>query len=178
MKYVALLRGIGPGDPRMRNDKLRSAFETLGLRDVKTVISSGNIIFSSDTADTASLEQLIEEGLFETLGFRSTAVIRSQESTAELIARRPFSNHEHTAKTYLLATFLKTPPKALPDFPATTPDEASIALGYDSRANAVFTVTDTTRVKTPDAMRWLEKQFGKGITSRTWKTMLRINEKF
>lgn len=30
-RYAALLRGIGPGNPNMRNDKLRGVFEGLGL---------------------------------------------------------------------------------------------------------------------------------------------------
>ena len=47
IKYVALLRGIGPGNPNMRNDKLRSVFEKLGFSNVKTVISSGNVLFES-----------------------------------------------------------------------------------------------------------------------------------
>jgi hypothetical protein len=35
-------------------------------------------------------------------------------------------------------------------------------------------VIDLTGSKTPDLMVWLEKQFGKQITMRTWKTVGRI----
>ncbi|MBA3630747.1 MAG: DUF1697 domain-containing protein [Actinobacteria bacterium] len=40
--YVALLRGIGPSNPNMRNDRLRAVFEDLGFSNVRAVISSGN----------------------------------------------------------------------------------------------------------------------------------------
>lgn len=42
IKYVALLRGIAPTNPNMRNDKLREVFEKPGFKNVQTVISSGN----------------------------------------------------------------------------------------------------------------------------------------
>jgi uncharacterized protein (DUF1697 family) len=45
VKYVALLRGIAPTNPNMRNDKLRGVFEKLSFENVKTVISSGNVVF-------------------------------------------------------------------------------------------------------------------------------------
>jgi uncharacterized protein (DUF1697 family) len=37
MKYAAFLRGIGPGDPRMRNDQLRGVFESLGYSDIPKI---------------------------------------------------------------------------------------------------------------------------------------------
>jgi hypothetical protein len=38
-------------------------------------------------------------------------------------------------------------------------------------------VIDLTSAKTPDLMRWLEKEFGKEITTRTYKTVQRILKK-
>ena len=52
MRYVALLRGIGPANPNMRNEKLRGVLEELGLANVASVISSGNLLF--DTEDGAA----------------------------------------------------------------------------------------------------------------------------
>jgi hypothetical protein len=39
---------------------------------------------------------------------------------------------------------------------------------------AICSVVDLTGAKTPDLMLWLEKKFGKEITTRTWKTVERI----
>ena len=181
MRYVALLRGIGPGDPRMRNEKLRAVFESLGLKNVQSVIASGNIIFSAPRA--AGLEKQIEDALFEQLGFHSTTVIRSQTSLQQLIAHKPFGDAMHSTNQYLLVTFLKNKPlKNKPDalpfkLPLTTADGASVVLGYDAKANAVFTCTDATAVKTPDVMAYLEKQLGKAITSRSWNSVQRISKR-
>lgn len=59
--YAALLRGIGPGNPSMRNENLRSVCEGLGLEMVATVISSGNVIFKTDNVDITGLEATLED---------------------------------------------------------------------------------------------------------------------
>lgn len=52
--YVALLRGVTPTNPKMRNENLRGVCVGMGLSDVATVISSGNILFrsGSDAAES------------------------------------------------------------------------------------------------------------------------------
>lgn len=47
MRYVALLRGIGPANPNMKGERLKSAFEEIGFTNVHPVIASGNVIFDS-----------------------------------------------------------------------------------------------------------------------------------
>lgn len=176
MQYVALLRGIGPGNPNMRNDKLREVFEGLGLKNVRTVISSGNVLFETDTTNINGLEKIIEESFPEKLGFNSTTIIRSLKDLELLVESKPFGSLEHSREEYLLVTFLKKPAKTSSKFPYTPPDKSYTVLRLDN--GAIFTVTDTASVKTPDVMSWLEKQFGKEISSRTWNTVNRILKKF
>lgn len=176
MTYIAFLRGIGPGDPRMRNDKLRGVFASLGFMNVRSVISSGNIIFSTDHTDTAELERDIEQALQGTLGFASTAIVRSQAELAGLVARRPFGDRQHSQTQYLLVTFIKSRPRNT-IATGTSPDGSGYVLNFDQPTSAILTVTDPTVVKTPNVMAWLEKQEGKQITSRTWNTIERIAQK-
>src|SRR5688572_19557075 len=103
MKYVALLRGIGPGTPNMRNDKLRGVFEGLGFKNVQSVISSGNIIFETDAIDVKSLETKIEKQ-WPRLGFNSTTIIRSQKQLQALVDADPFKGLTHGSSSYLLVT--------------------------------------------------------------------------
>ena len=65
------MRGISPTNPNMRNDKLRRVFENLGFENVKTVISSGNVIFESPSRSIRKLEEGIEKALPEELGSKS-----------------------------------------------------------------------------------------------------------
>ena len=46
--YISLLKGVNVGGNRKLNMKeVKSAYETIGLKDVKTVLQSGNILFKS-----------------------------------------------------------------------------------------------------------------------------------
>ena len=60
-RYVALLRGVSPMNAKMAD--LKSCFETLGFTDVKTVLSSGNVVFSSTLKSDKKLLAMIEAGM-------------------------------------------------------------------------------------------------------------------
>ena len=171
-KYVALLRGIAPTNPNMRNDKLRRVFEKLGFANVKTVVSSGNVVFESPSRSVRKLEDRIEEALPKELGFKSTTIIRSQKQLQQLVDKNPFKSREHSQKSSLNVTFLKKKRKTDKKFPYEKDNRDYTLLGmYDG---AICSVIDLTSAKTPDLMVWLEKKFGKEITTRTWKTVERI----
>ncbi len=163
MKYVALLRGIGPSNPNMHGSKLKAVLEDLGFKNVQPVISSGNVIFEAGSKDIAALESKIQEAWPKKLGFNSTTIIRSQEQLQALVDKNPYPDAEHSRSSYLLVTFFKRSPDiSLPNF-------------YNQNGvNALCSVIDTTTAKTPDFMVKLERQFGKDITSRTWLTIGRI----
>jgi uncharacterized protein (DUF1697 family) len=172
MKYAALLRGIAPLDPRMRNENLRRVFEELGFTNVKTVISSGNVLFESAKTDVPALETKIEKAITSKLGFVSTTIIRSLEQLQELSEQQPFKGLEHGRKSYLTVTFLKHPSNKTFPLPYRIENRDYKILAMHDRA--VCCVLDQTSSKTPDLMIWLEKQFGKDITTRTWKTVERV----
>ena len=171
-RYVALLRGIAPMNPNMRNDKLRGVFESLGFENVKTVISSGNVIFDSPSRSVKKLEESIETALPEQLGFTSTTIIRSQGQLQKLVDQDPFKGMEHSQTSSLNVTFLKKKKQSSIKFPYQVNDRDYTLLGM--YGGAICSVIDLTSAKTPDLMAWLEKQFGKEITTRSWKTVERI----
>jgi uncharacterized protein (DUF1697 family) len=148
--YSAFLRGIMPTNPNMRNEKLRKVFEAVGFSDVQTVITSGNVIFTCQSKNIAQMEQLLEKALTLQLGIKSAVFIRSQKDLNALLKKHPFKKLQHSPASYLLVTFLKKKPHEL------------------------FNIVDLTKNKTPDIMRLIEKEHGKEVTSRTWKTVQRI----
>lgn len=160
----------------MRNDRLRTVFESLGLDNVRTVISSGNVLFEAESKDIKALEQTIETAIPKQLGFRSTTIIRSQRQMKDLVKTDPFKGMEHGPSSYLLVTFFKNPVKPGFQFPYQPLDGSYKLLGFED--SVLFSVIDTTSTgHSPDLMAWLEKQFGKDITSRTYKTVGRILKK-
>ena len=156
----------------MRNEKLRTFFKESGFTNVKTVISSGNVIFESPSRKVRELESTVEETLPINLGFHSTTIIRSKQELQKLFDQNPFGGLEHSQKSSLNVTFLKRRTKTEIKFPYVVEDRAYIVLGMFG--NAICSVIDLTSEKTPDYFYWAEKKFGKEITTRTWKTVGRI----
>jgi uncharacterized protein (DUF1697 family) len=175
IKYVALLRGIGPLNPNMRNDKLRKVFEELGFQNVQTVISSGNVLFESPSRNVKAIEASVEKALPKRLGFTSTTIIRSQDELHSLVKKNPFKGIADTPKSRLNVTFLKNITRTKLKLPYHAEDKTYKLLGIYERT--ICSVIDLSGAKTPDLMVWLEKQFGKEITTRTWKTVHRILSK-
>jgi len=171
-RYVALLRGIAPSNPNMQNDKLRGIFEELGFVNVKTVISSGNVVFESPARNANKLEEAIARALPEQLGFTSITIIRSKAQIQQLVDKNPFKGMDHSQKSSLNVTFLKKKTRSNIKFPFKVENRDYQLLGM--YGGAVCSVIDLTSSKTPDLMLWLEKQFGKEITTRTWKTVEKI----
>jgi uncharacterized protein (DUF1697 family) len=174
-KYVALLRGIGPSNPNMQQKKLCAVFEKLGFSNAQGVISSGNVVFESPSKDIRKLENTLEKAWPARLGFNSTTIVRSQKQLQQLVADDPFKGLAHGRASYLLVTFFKNPQNTGFTLPYQPPDRPyKLVAAFD---DAICTVTDNSVLPTTDLMTWLEKRFGREITSRTWLTVQRILKK-
>ncbi len=171
--YVALLRGIAPSNPKMRNAELVKVFEGLGFEEVRPVISSGNVVFSTDERSATKLEDRIEEALHEHLGAPCSTIIRSRKQILDLSQLDVFDAYDDGPDARCNVTFLKRK-VASTDLPDTGPGSEVVAV-HDK---VVFSVIDTTSAKTPDLMAKLEKAYGREITTRTWKTVHRIVKAF
>lgn len=171
--YVALLRGITPSDPRMSNTKLRAAVEGLGFEGVGSVLASGNILFQGPVAAPEALEREIQEQLNGELGIPGGAIVRTHDQLRVLWEKDPFQGLTHGRGSYLTASFLKGTSAARP-LPEQL-DPSARVIGYDESARAFLAVIDNSRPgRTPEYMTWLEKTYGKDVTTRTWLTVKRI----
>ena len=148
--YAALIRGIGPMNPNMRNDKLAAILRSLGFTDIQPVLASGNLVFRSSARSTSALEAKIEKAFADKLGLHNDVIVRSQRELQAIVNNDPFAGAEHGKQWYLVVTFRK-----------------------DAKA-PVFSKLDRARMNGPDAMLDLEKRHGKRITTRTWNTVLKI----
>lgn len=83
MKCVALLRGINVGKgPKVPMKRLTAVLEGLGLQNVQTYLSSGNVVFQSDLT-AASLADRIGRAVEEAFGQPiPTLVMTSSEMLA------------------------------------------------------------------------------------------------
>lgn len=176
-RYVALLRGIGPSNPNMTNDKLRGVVEGLGMGQVSSVLASGNILFATPERDGRVLEQRIQQALQDSLGIPGGTIVRELSELRALLDSDPFPGLTHGRGSYLTATFLKDGAAHEVELPD-DPDPRTRVVGYDEAARVFLAVIDNSDAgSTPDFMGWLERTYGKDITTRTWLTVQRIVKK-
>jgi len=104
-------------------------------------------------------------------------LIRSADDLQRIVDAAPFGElkHENSGKTYLTVTFFKSVPEDLPSLPH-KPDGKHFEL-LTLVNGALCSVVDLTTGKTPELMQWLERQYGKHITTRTYATLTRLLEK-
>ncbi len=174
IKYVALLRGINVGGRKqVKMEELKKAFESLGFQNVKTLLASGNVLFETLKMSTDILVKQIEEKLEQELGHEVGVLLRTMEEIQNLADANPFKNIEVTQKTRLYVTFL---PER---------QERAVKITHESTGNDFKIVRFSAREVcsvlilspgrgTTDLMSFLEKEFGRKITTRNWNTIARI----
>ena len=110
---VSMLRGINLGaNRRIQMDTLRAMYESLGLKDPRTYVQSGNVVFRTREKDFFKLARKIENGIEAEFGFHSDVVLRSSAEMRDAIARNPFAARPEVEPAKLLVTFLGSDPGA------------------------------------------------------------------
>jgi uncharacterized protein (DUF1697 family) len=130
-RCVAFLRGMNLGGRRIKNEELRTEFETLGFEDVATFRASGNVVFGAGKGGEAALAGKIEAGLGAALGYAVPVFLRSCAELREIAAREPFEPKlVESSKGKLQVTFLAKAPTA-------TARRKALALATDADRLAI-----------------------------------------
>lgn len=166
-RYVALLRGVFTASTKMAD--LRSAFEAAGFEDVKTVLASGNVLFSADAAPVAALERRIEAATKKRLAKPVPAFVRPVASLEALLDEDPFARFRLAADAKRIVSFLHAKPKGPLRLPIVR--EKAKILGIDG--TTVYTAY-LRQPGNPVFMALLADTFGDGVTTRTWDTIAKI----
>jgi uncharacterized protein (DUF1697 family) len=163
-RYVAFLRGVSPMNAKM--PELKRTFESAGFTNVKTVLSSGNVVFDSRSKSDASIARQAEAAMTKQLDRSFLTFVRSVSALCELIEEDPHEAFRLSAKSKRIVTFLSEPFSGKLELPIEV-DGASILAVRGREALAAY----IPRESDPAFMRVLEKTFGKDITTRTLDTV-------
>jgi uncharacterized protein (DUF1697 family) len=110
---ISMLRGVNLGPHhRIKMDDLRLLYESLDLRDPRTYVQSGNVIFRTRGKNTVKLAKKIQEAIDKKFGFRPEVVVRTIEEMRQSLAANPFRNRSDIEASKLLITFLSAEPAA------------------------------------------------------------------
>lgn len=174
-RFLSLFRGINVGGRQVvRMDELKSLHEALGLRDVATYIQSGNVVFSGDDVESATLAKQIEDAFSQKFGFRSQVMVRSSAELEELIANNPFQNQPEKEPKWVLALFLasRLERTALEDLQkAYSGPEEYYLFGQEL---FVYYTDGVGRSKL--TLPLIEKKLKTAGTGRNWNTVLQLQK--
>ena len=109
--YIAMLRGVNVGGHQKLNmEALRALCTGLGLRDVRSYIQSGNLVFRDDEADPRALVHRLQAAIEGKFGFKPGVVLRTAAELQKVVARNPFAGRDGIEPSRLLVLFLAEKP--------------------------------------------------------------------
>ncbi|MFZ0136273.1 MAG: DUF1697 domain-containing protein [Candidatus Sulfotelmatobacter sp.] len=173
--YISMLRGINVGgNKRIKMDRLRESFESLGFEQVNTYIQSGNVVFKAGKTSSAVLSKRIEERILGDFGFSVSVISRTADEIANTIKNNPFLNQPGINPGKLHVAFLSaTPaPSALNKLAQLTlkPDQ-SRGLGSEVYLYFPNGVSGSSLWKHP-----LDGVLSVVTTTRNWKTVNSLHQ--
>lgn len=163
-RYAAFLRGVSPMNAKM--PAIQAAFEAAGFEDVRTLLSSGNVVFGASSSSAAAIEKAAEAAMQKHLGKTFMTVVRPVDALRALLEADPFAPFRVSPKAKRIVTFLRRAPKDAPSLPIEQ-DGARILMVRGTEVLSAYVVS----AKGPVFMTLLEKTFGKDVTTRTWDTV-------
>ena len=169
-RFVALLRAINVAAQRkVPMADLRALAAELGLRNPRTLIASGNLVFDGE-GTPAALEAALEEGLQRRFGFSVDVMVRTAEQWARYCEVNPLAEESALKPNYLLLYVGKEAAagRALEALRARAAPEEKVAGSGD--AIWIYFANGGGRSKLsggPKPGLW---------TGRNWRTVLKIRE--
>jgi uncharacterized protein (DUF1697 family) len=89
--------------------ELKQAFAAAGFTDVKTLLSSGNVVFSARSASTQSLQRKAEAAMLDRLGQAFLTIVRPVDALREMLASDPYKAFRLSPGSKRIVTFLREP---------------------------------------------------------------------
>jgi uncharacterized protein (DUF1697 family) len=173
--YAAFLRGINVGGHRpVKMERLGKAFESLGFRNVRTLLASGNVLFEARAVNASRLVSKIEAKLARTFGHEIGTIVRPIEDLQDLADSDPFNGLRVTPRTRLFVTFLSQKPRTALKIPYESPDGSFRILSLTDREVCSVLTLGPQWARNLRQMDILEKEFGKKVTTRSWNTVIRL----
>lgn len=109
-RYIAFLRGINiSGKNKVSMAELKQGFVRLDYTDVKTYLNSGNVIFSSDEADTIKTTSRIEEMIKNQFGLDIPVFVISKEEIEDILYHAPDWWGDENKEIYDNLIFIMSP---------------------------------------------------------------------
>jgi uncharacterized protein (DUF1697 family) len=172
VRYVALLRGVNNAgkSARVTMADLRRLFERLGFEEVRTLLNSGNVVFSAATRRRGEVVARIKDALASSLGMSMPVAVLTAEEVAAVVRDNPFA-HRIAHPSHLLVVVPMVPSGVESLRPLLKERWAPEALGLGTRAAYLWCARGV-----PKSPLWaaVERSLGPEGTARNIATMTKL----
>jgi len=146
--------------------ELKQAFEAAGFTEVKTLLSSGNVVFNAPVTSVRVLQRKAEAAMRDRLGRVFLTIVRPVNGLRKILGSDPYKGFRLGPGSKRIITFLRERPARKPKLPIEFDGARILAM----QRGAIFSVY-LPNPKGPVFMTLIEKTFGKEVTTRTWETV-------
>ena len=102
-RHVALLRGVNVGTAkRVAMADLRNLVEELGYGDVRTLLNSGNVVFTARSGSSGAAAARIEKAIATRLGVETRVTVLKGKDVAAAVRDNPLASVADDPKRLLL----------------------------------------------------------------------------
>ncbi|MDP9191000.1 MAG: DUF1697 domain-containing protein [Acidobacteriota bacterium] len=169
--FIALIRGINVGGhKKLKMADVKISCEAMGLRDVRTHLQSGNVVFRTARTDRAKLVQELESAL----AVDAKVILRTADEFQKAVAANPMPAEAQRGPSHFIVMFLSAQPS-----PAAM---QSLRDAYSGPENMHLNGTELYieygsgmgTSKLNNAL--IERKLGVAGTARNWNTVTRLVE--
>lgn len=172
-RRVALLRGINVGRAkRVAMADLRALLERLGYQDVRTLLNSGNAVFTVPEGADGDAAARIEAAVERELGVSSRVTVFTADEVAAAVEANPLVDRI-TDPSRLLVAFLAEPETTRRLEALTERDWGSDALALGPRVAYLWCPAGFMASPLREAAGGA---LGDAVTTRNWATVLKIHD--
>ncbi|WP_018683519.1 DUF1697 domain-containing protein [Actinokineospora enzanensis] len=170
--YIALLRGVNVGGrAKIAMADLRAVLTGLGCGDVRTLLQSGNAVFTAPEVDPAELESTIEAALAAELGLTTRCLIRTGDEMRAVVAANPLADIADNGSKFAIAFLATEPDPALAaEHDPVTVDPDNIRVGD----RVIYQWCPDGLSKPPFLGPFLERKWKIAATVRNWNTTTKL----
>ena len=153
--------------------KLRDLLIEVKLGNPRTFLQSGNVVFTSTSANTSSLERKLEIATEKRFGFCPTYTLRGQRELDSAIAGNPFPKEARSDPSHLVMLFPKTAVSAKTVTRLRTAIRGREVVAGEGRALYLYFPDGIGPSKLTPAI--VEKTLGTPATMRNWNTVTKLS---
>jgi len=171
-RQVALIRGINVGRAkRVAMADLCALVESLGYGEVRTLLNSGNVVFTSPCAAPGNAAARIERALATELGVSARVTVLTATELAAAVSDNPLLEVA-TDPSRLLVTVLSDPADRPKLESLLTQDWAPEVLAIGTRVAYLWCAEGILASRLAEAVNRI---LGDSATARNWATMLKLH---